>query len=184
MDVDLHLRRFIGAEVVDQAATEDKISGMSSTMTKLSEQAQSRAGQRWDKLEAIFDGSRGQGAGQARRAVERGHGHARRACRRARRQRGETGQVDSGNCRCQDDEDRANQDLPPLDEYAGTIEPSGRPVDELDLHDRRPGLDEMQNPNSRVGMGQMEPRPITPITGTDTNAELIDPNASDTAIAQ
>ena len=55
LDVDLHLRRFIGAEVVDQAATEDKISGMSSTMTKLSEQAQSRAGQRWDKLEAIFE---------------------------------------------------------------------------------------------------------------------------------
>ena len=75
-------------------------------------------------------------------------------------------------------------DLPADDELTGTIEPSGRPVDELDLHDRRPGLDEMLNPNSRVGMGQMEPRPIPPITGTDTNAELNDPNATDTAIDQ
>ena len=80
--------------------------------------------------------------------------------------------------------DRANQDMPAEDEYTQTIIPSGRPVDELDAHDLRPGVDEMRNPNSRVGMGQMEPRPITPITGTDTNAELIDPNASDTAIAQ
>ncbi|OGX89553.1 hypothetical protein BEN47_06630 [Hymenobacter lapidarius] len=80
--------------------------------------------------------------------------------------------------------DRPNQDMPAEDEYSGTIIPSGHPVDELDAHDRRPGLDEMRNPNSRVGMGQMEPRPITPITGTDTNAELNDPNASDTAIDQ
>lgn len=80
--------------------------------------------------------------------------------------------------------DRANQDLPAEDEYTRTIEPSGRPVDELDVHDRRPGMDEMRNPNSRVGMGQMEPRPILPITGTDTNAELTDPNATDTAIDQ
>ena len=79
---------------------------------------------------------------------------------------------------------RANQDLPDDDESDGTIIPSGRPVDELDAHDRRPGLDEMLNPNSRVGMGQMEPRPIAPITGTDTNAELNDPNATDTAINQ
>ena len=81
--------------------------------------------------------------------------------------------------------DRPNQDLPADDdEYTQTIQPSGRPVDELDVHDRRPGPDEMGNPNSRVGMGQMEPRPIPPITGTDTNAELNDPNASDVAIAQ
>ena len=80
--------------------------------------------------------------------------------------------------------DRANQDLPPLDDDSDTIIPSGRPVDELDAHDHRPGPDEMGNPNSRVGMGQMEPRPQPPITGTDTNAELTDPNATDTAIAQ
>ena len=80
------------------------------------------------------------------------------------------------------DEDRANQDRPD-DEYDTTILPIG-PVDDLDAHDRRPGLDEMRNPNSRVGMGQMEPRPIQPITGTDTNAELNDPNAADSAIDQ
>ena len=78
--------------------------------------------------------------------------------------------------------DRANQDLPDDDEDA-SLRPVG-PVDELDAHDRRPGLDEMRNPNSRVGMGQMEPRPQPPITGTDTNAELTDPNATDTAIDQ
>ena len=42
----------------------------------------------------------------------------------------------------------------------------------------------MRNPNSRVGMGQMEPRAVTPVTGTDTNAELTDPGATDTAIDQ
>ncbi|WP_426058245.1 hypothetical protein [Hymenobacter sp. B1770] len=78
--------------------------------------------------------------------------------------------------------DRPNQDLPEED-YDATIRPVG-PVDEVDAHDRRPGLDEMRNPNSRVGMGQMEPRPIQPITGTDTNAELNDPNATDSAIDQ
>ncbi|UOQ98204.1 hypothetical protein MUN81_01620 [Hymenobacter sp. 5317J-9] len=78
---------------------------------------------------------------------------------------------------------RANQDLPD-DDGLDSIAPSGRPVDELDVHDRRPGVDEMLNPNSRVGMGQMEPRPLPPITGTDTNAELNDPDATDTAIDQ
>ncbi|MBF9235810.1 hypothetical protein I2I05_00230 [Hymenobacter sp. BT683] len=78
--------------------------------------------------------------------------------------------------------DRPNQDLPE-DDYDATMRPVG-PVDEIDAHDRRPGLDEMRNPNSHVGMGQMEPRPIQPITGTDTNAELNDPNAADTAIDQ
>ena len=80
--------------------------------------------------------------------------------------------------------DRANQDMPAEDEDSQPIMTSGRPVDELDAHDRRPGLDEMRNPNSRVGMGQMEPRPLSPITGTDTNAELTDPEATDTAIDQ
>jgi len=79
-------------------------------------------------------------------------------------------------------EGRANQDLPD-EEYDATMRPVG-PVDDLDAYDRRPGLDEMRNPNSRVGMGQMEPRPIPPITGTDTNAELNDPDAADTAIDQ
>ena len=78
--------------------------------------------------------------------------------------------------------DRANQDLPD-DEDDASLRPVG-PVDDLDAHDRRPGLDEMRNPNSRVGMGQMEPRPIQPITDTDSNAELNDPNATDTAINQ
>ncbi|MDQ2770513.1 MAG: hypothetical protein M3Y54_08440 [Bacteroidota bacterium] len=80
--------------------------------------------------------------------------------------------------------DRADQDMPALDDYTDTIVPSGRPVDELDVHDRRPGIDEMLNPNSHVGMGQMEPKPIKPIAGTDTNAELNDPDAADTAISQ
>ncbi|GAB3877949.1 hypothetical protein GCM10028824_38950 [Hymenobacter segetis] len=90
------------------------------------------------------------------------------------------------NMRSQDEgrAGRANQDMPPLDDYTDTIVPSGRPVDELDVHDFRPGVDEMLNPNSRVGMGQMEPRPIKPITGTDTNADLTDPNAADSAIDQ
>jgi len=78
--------------------------------------------------------------------------------------------------------DRANQDLP-ADEYDATMRPVG-PVDDLDADDRRPGLDEMRNPHSRVGMGQMEPRPFPPIIGTDTNAELTDPGATDTAIDQ
>ena len=59
--------------------------------------------------------------------------------------------------------DRPNQDMPARDDYTDTIVPSGRPVDELDAHDRRPGIDEMLNPNSRVGMGQMEPQtPLSP----------------------
>jgi len=79
-------------------------------------------------------------------------------------------------------EQRPNQDLPDdtLDD-TDFIMPV-RPVDEIDALDRRPGLDEMRNPNSRVGMGQMEPRPITPITGTDTNAELNDPNAQESGL--
>ena len=76
---------------------------------------------------------------------------------------------------------RANQDLP--DDDDASLRPVG-PVDDLDAHDYRPGLDEMRNPNSRVGMGQMEPRPFQPLTGTDTNAELNDPNATDSAIDQ
>lgn len=78
---------------------------------------------------------------------------------------------------------RANQDLRDEDDEDNDLRPV-RPLDELDAHDYRAGVDEMQNPNSRVGMGQMEPKAIKPITGTDTNAELNDPNATDTAIDQ
>lgn len=93
------------------------------------------------------------------------------------------------NMRSEDEgrDDRANQDLPSRDDEEDSDDPLRRPagpVDELDLDDRRPGLDEMRNANSRVGMGQMEPRATEPITGTDTNAELTDPGATDTAIDQ
>lgn len=79
--------------------------------------------------------------------------------------------------------DRPNQDLPADDDM--NLE-ARRPVDELDLDDERSGRDEMQDPDSRVGMGQME-KP----TGTNadlarqgTNADLTDPDATDTAIVQ
>ena len=58
--------------------------------------------------------------------------------------------------------DRPNQDMPADDDYTDTIAPSGRPVDELDAHDRRPASTRCCNPNSRVGMGQMEPAPSSP----------------------
>jgi hypothetical protein len=76
---------------------------------------------------------------------------------------------------------RPNQDMPHSNDDADLLRPA-RPIDELDADDQRPGLDEMRNPNSRVGMGQMEPRPIQPITGTDTNAELTDPNAQESGL--
>ncbi|TPG64384.1 hypothetical protein [Hymenobacter nivis] len=85
--------------------------------------------------------------------------------------------------------DRANQDLPARATYDDdpdlvAVHNAGGPVDELDADDRRKGPDEMENPKSNVGMGEMEPKPLKPITGTDTNAELTDFNASDTAIDQ
>ncbi|MCB2406440.1 hypothetical protein [Hymenobacter lucidus] len=79
---------------------------------------------------------------------------------------------------------RPNQDMPSdedMDERRVT-----RRDDELEADDRR-GRDEMQNPNSRVGMGQMEqrqPNPDAVGASTRTNAELTDPNATDTAIDQ
>ena len=95
------------------------------------------------------------------------------------------------NMRSEDEgrDDRANQDLPSRETYDDdpdlvAVHRPGGPVDELDADDRCPGVDEMRNPNSRVGMGQMEARPTEPITGTDTNAELTDPGATDTAIDQ
>ncbi|TYZ11389.1 hypothetical protein FY528_06735 [Hymenobacter lutimineralis] len=79
--------------------------------------------------------------------------------------------------------DRPNQDLP-ADEDPDLE--ARRPVDELDADDDRPGRDEMRNPNSRVGMGQMEPRTVdnSELARQGTNADLTDPNATDTAIDQ
>lgn len=77
--------------------------------------------------------------------------------------------------------DRPNQDLP--SEADPDIE-ARRPVDELDADDDRAGRDEMEDPDSRVGLGQMEPR-----TGTNadlarqgTNADLTDPDATESGI--
>ena len=95
------------------------------------------------------------------------------------------------NMRSEDEgrDDRANQDLPGRETYDDdadlvAVHNPAAPAAAPDLDDRRPGLDEMRNPNSRVGMGQMEPRAIAPIVGTDTNAELTDPGATDSAIDQ
>ncbi len=77
---------------------------------------------------------------------------------------------------------RPNQDRP--DDADDDLLTPARPVDELDRHDFVGGIDEMSNPNSHVGMGQMEPKPSKPITGTDTNAELNDPDAQDSALDQ
>ncbi|WP_139925123.1 hypothetical protein [Hymenobacter sp. DG01] len=80
-------------------------------------------------------------------------------------------------------QDLPNQDMP--DERDPDLQPR-RPVDELDADDDRPGRDEMRNPNSRVGMGQMEQ--VQPnneeLARQGTNADLTDPNASDSAIVQ
>ena len=95
------------------------------------------------------------------------------------------------NMRSQDEgrDNRANQDLPARETYeddadlVAVHEPT-RPTNELDADRRGFSVDEMLNPDSRVGMGQMEARPVEPITGTDTNAEITDPGAADSAIAQ
>lgn len=93
------------------------------------------------------------------------------------------------NMRSEDEgrDDRANQDLPGRETYDDdtdlvAIHDPARPANEVAADDSRGGIDEMLNPNSRVGMGEMEQRPTEPITGTDTNAELTDPGATDTAI--
>jgi hypothetical protein len=92
------------------------------------------------------------------------------------------------NIRSADDADqRPNQDLPSPDDERD--EETGRrpqrgPADELEADDLRPGPDEMEDADSHVGMGQMAPKPFTPAAGTDTNAELTDPGATDTAIDQ
>ncbi|GAA3938316.1 hypothetical protein [Hymenobacter algoricola] len=80
--------------------------------------------------------------------------------------------------------DGENQDGPDDDL---TQPRTARPVDELDGDDQRDSKDEMRNPNSRVGMGQMEqvqPDPAKVGANTRTNAELTDPNAQDSAIDQ
>lgn len=80
-------------------------------------------------------------------------------------------------------QDLPNQDMPA--DRDPDLQPR-RPVDELDADDDRPGRDEMRNPNSRVGMGQMEQ--VQPnneeLARQGTNADLTDPNASDSAIVQ
>lgn len=95
------------------------------------------------------------------------------------------------NIRSEDEgrDDRANQDLPARETYDDdpdlvAVHEPARPRSETEADDQGFAVDEMLNPNSRVGMGEMEPRPIEPITGTDTNAELTDPGATDTAIDQ
>ncbi|MFD2785723.1 hypothetical protein [Hymenobacter rubripertinctus] len=77
---------------------------------------------------------------------------------------------------------RPNQDLPDRD----LTQQPRRPVDELDGDDARAGRDEMEDPDSRVGMGQMEANPPSNVklASQGTNADLTDPDATDTAIVQ
>jgi hypothetical protein len=81
---------------------------------------------------------------------------------------------------------RPNQDLPRPDDERDENgrRPHRGPVDEIDADDMRKGPDEMEDADSGVGMGQMAPKIPKPITGTDTNAELTDPGAQDSAIDQ
>ncbi|GGF03366.1 hypothetical protein [Hymenobacter cavernae] len=78
--------------------------------------------------------------------------------------------------------DRANQDLPaPEDMDDRRV---ARAPDEIE-NDPDEDKDEMYNPNSRVGMGQMEqPQPDPSKVGatTATNAELLDPNAQESGL--
>lgn len=82
---------------------------------------------------------------------------------------------------------RPNQDLPADDYPEDAPRAASRGIDEVDADDRRAGKDDMLDPSSRVGMGQMEqvqPDPSKVGATTQTNAELTDPNATDTAIDQ
>jgi hypothetical protein len=83
----------------------------------------------------------------------------------------------------QPNEDIPNPDL--IDDDETPIE-ARRPVDELDADDDRSGPDEMQDPDSGIGMGQMEQRQPNnaDLARQGTNADLTDPNATDTAIDQ
>ena len=73
-----------------------------------------------------------------------------------------------------------NDDLPLDDEAVAEARPAPKSAREKDIT----GPDEMSDPDSGIGMGQMAPRPQQPPTSTATNAELTDPDATDTAIAQ
>ena len=79
---------------------------------------------------------------------------------------------------------RRDQDLPSPDDERDDDghRPARGPVDELEADDLRPGPDEMEDADSHVGMGQMAPKPLQSITGTDTNAELTDPGAQDSGL--
>ena len=81
---------------------------------------------------------------------------------------------------------RRDQDLPSPDDERDDDgrRPHRGPVDELEADDLRKGPDEMEDADSYVGMGQMAPKPQASVTGTDTNAELTDPSAQDSAIDQ
>jgi len=81
---------------------------------------------------------------------------------------------------------RRDQDLPSPDDERDEEgrRPHRGPVDELDADDLRQGPDEMEDADSHVGMGQKAPKTPQSITGTDTNAELTDPGAQDSAIDQ
>ena len=81
---------------------------------------------------------------------------------------------------------RRDQDLPSPDDERDDDgrRPHRGPVDELEADDLRQGPDEMEDADSHVGMDQMAPKTPKPITGTDTNAELTDPGAQDSAIDQ
>jgi hypothetical protein len=78
-------------------------------------------------------------------------------------------------------EDLPNQDMP--DDRDAELQPR-RPVDELDADDDRPGKDEMRNPNSRVGMGQMEQRQPNndELARQGTNADLTDRNVQESGL--
>ncbi|HEX8348350.1 MAG TPA: hypothetical protein VF598_00180, partial [Hymenobacter sp.] len=78
--------------------------------------------------------------------------------------------------------DRLNQDLP-AEDY---IDPRrvARAPDEIEA-DPDEDKDEMFNPQSRVGMGQMDqpqPNPADVGATTETNAELLDPNAQESGL--
>ena len=84
--------------------------------------------------------------------------------------------------------DRANQDLPTL-RTTDARRPNG-PADEIAADNLRKGPDEMLDPDSRVGMGQMEPKAPGHRSGGDfpneatdaTNASLMDRNAEDSGL--
>ncbi|MGI4870710.1 MAG: hypothetical protein ACRYFX_05960 [Janthinobacterium lividum] len=84
----------------------------------------------------------------------------------------------------EDADQRRNQDLPSPDDER---DENGRrlrrgPANELEADDLRTGPDEMEDADSHVGMGQMAPKALKPLTGTDTNAEQNDPGAQESGL--